>query len=78
MTYEQRSEIFAKDCLSISDVMKLLDVEYNKAAQVIREIRNKTDRLHIEGKIHVQDYIDYFGLDIARYTFPVGDKATNE
>ncbi len=67
MTYEQRSEMFAKDYLSVSDIMALLDLSYNDAAKVIREIRRTTDRLHIQGKIHVQDYIDYYGLDIARY-----------
>lgn len=67
MTYEQRNEMFAKDYLNIQDIMKLLDLSYGPAAMVIREIKRKTDRLHQQGKIHVQDYIDYYGLDVARY-----------
>ncbi len=67
MTYEERDEIFAKDYLSIEDIMRLLDLSYGDAAGVIREIRRKHDRLHRQGKVHVQDYIDYFELDITRY-----------
>ncbi len=67
MTYEERDEIFAKDYLSIEDIMRLLDLSYGDAASVIRDIRRTHDRLHRQGKIHVQDYIDYFQLDIARY-----------
>lgn len=67
MTNEQRDEIFAKDYLSIEDIMCLLDMSYGDAAATIREIRRKHDRLHRQGKIHVQDYIDYYNLDIRRY-----------
>lgn len=67
MTNEQRAEMFAKDYLTIADVMVLLDLSYGDAAETIRNIRRKTDRLHRQGKIHVQDYIDYYGLDAARY-----------
>lgn len=67
MTYEQRGEIFAKDYLSIEDVMCLLGLSYNDAAKIIRNIRRTHDRLHKQGKIHVQDYIDYYKLDVARY-----------
>lgn len=69
MTYEQRNTMFAKDTLSIADIQMLLGMSYNAAAAVIREIKRKTDRLHIQGKIHVQDYIDYYGLDAARYQY---------
>lgn len=67
MTFDQRNEIFAKDYLSIADVQILLGINYNAAAKIIREIRDQTDRLHMQGKIHVQDYIDYFNLNIDRY-----------
>lgn len=67
MTLEQRNEMFAKDYLSIADVQVLLNLKYGAAAELMREIKRKSDRLHIQGKIHVQDYIDYFNLDIGRY-----------
>lgn len=35
------------------------------AAKVIREIRRKNDRLGIQGKIHVQDYFDYYNIPMS-------------
>lgn len=67
MTVKERNEMFAKDYLTINDVQALLNMDYGSAAALIRQIRRKTDRLNIQGKIHVQDYIDYFKLDISRY-----------
>lgn len=67
MTAQQRQDIFSKEYLSINDIMELLGVSYGDAAEIIRRIRRTTDRLNINGKVHVQDYIDYFKLDIARY-----------
>ena len=58
MTYDQWVEMFAKDYLTINDIQKLLSYSYSAAAKLIRDIKRKTDRLHIQGKIHVQDYID--------------------
>ena len=67
MTVEERNKMFAKDYLSIKDIQVLLKLKYQAAAALIRQIRRKCDRLNIQGKIHVQDYIDYFKLDISRY-----------
>lgn len=67
MTLEERNEMFAKDYLTINDVQALLNMDYGSSAALIRQIRRKCDRLNIQGKIHVQDYIDYFKLDISRY-----------
>lgn len=74
MTPEERNQIFAKDYLSVKDIMALYGLKYDKAAALIRKIRFKHDRLHMRGKIHVQDYIDYYGLDIARYCVPVPEE----
>lgn len=63
MTYEKREQIFAKDYLTIADLQELLGLSYNTAAKLMRNIKFKYDRLHIQGKIHVQDYIDFFGLN---------------
>lgn len=67
MTIEKRNEILSKDYLDINDIMQLLGLSYGDAAEIIRTIKRKTDRLHKQGKIHVQDYIDYYNLDVARY-----------
>ena len=67
MTYERRSELFSKDAFSVQDIMELLDVPYGTAAMIIRNIKRRSDRLKIQGKIHVQDYLEYFNLDGDRY-----------
>ena len=67
MTVEERNNIFAKECLTISDIMLLLSLSYDAAARLIRDIKRKSDRLHIRGRVHTQDYLDYFGLTTCRY-----------
>lgn len=69
MTFSEREEIFSKECLTIEDIELLFGVSYPDAARIIRNIRRKYDRLQIQGKIHVQDYFDYFGLQTDRYKF---------
>jgi len=63
MTYETRERIFAKEVLTISDISVLCGLSYQAAAALIRNIRRRCDRLGLEGKLHVQDYLDYFKLD---------------
>ena len=67
MTRQDREEMFAKDYLDARDISLLLGVEIQTAYAKIRDIRRKNDRLGIQGKIHIQDYIDYYKLDMARY-----------
>ena len=67
MTYARRDEIFSKDYLTIKDIQDLLGVGYQEAAKKIRDIKRKCDRLGIQGKIHVQDYLDYYNLPSDRY-----------
>lgn len=76
-TYEEREKIFSKDYLTIEDVEALLGLQYQDAARVIRNIKRKTDRLRIRGKIHVQDYLDYYNLSADRYVRPL-DETENE
>lgn len=68
MTYEQREDIFSKEYLSISDIQSLLGLTYQDAAKTIRNIKRKTDRLGIRGKIHIQDYFDYYQIKTERYS----------
>ena len=67
MTKQEREEMFSKDYLTVSDISLLLGVDIQTAYAKIRDIRRRKDRLGIQGKVHVQDYIDYYELDIARY-----------
>ena len=67
MTYAMREEIFSKEYLSIEDVQELLGMSYDDAARTIRNIKRRTDRLGIRGKLHVQDYLDYFQIPPDRY-----------
>ena len=67
MTYAEREAIFSKDYLTIADLGVLLGLTYQMAAKRMRDIKRKNDRLGIQGKIHVQDYLEYFALPSDRY-----------
>lgn len=67
LTPELRKEIFSKDYLGIRDIQMLLGCSYWDAAKIIRQIKRKCDRLHVRGKLHTQDYLDYFDLPPERY-----------
>lgn len=67
MTYAEREAIFSKEYLSIQDLGTLLGLNYQMAAKRMRDIKRRSDRLGIQGKIHVQDYLDYFELPVERY-----------
>lgn len=72
MTYAKREEIFSKEYLSIADLQELLGLEYQGAAKLMRDIKRELNtnpkyngqgvRLDIQGKLHTQDYLDYFGI----------------
>ena len=64
----EREEIFAKDVLTIADLQALLGLTYQLASRIMRQIKFKYDRLGIQGKIHTEDYFDYFNItDKQRY-----------
>lgn len=71
MTFDRRNEIFSKEALSIDDVKELMGVSYDTAQKLIQAIRRRHDRLNIQGKVHVQDYIEYFNLPPERYYQPI-------
>lgn len=70
MTYAEREAIFSKDYISINDLCILLGLTYQMAAKRMRDIKRRTDRLGVQGKIHVQDYLEYFELPPDRYLRP--------
>ena len=68
MNYVNREEIFSKDYLTIRDIEILLGTTYQVAARLMRQIKFKTDRLGLRGKIHIEDYFDYYNItDRQRY-----------
>lgn len=67
MTYEEREAIFSKEALSITDFEKLFSVSYQEAAKMMRQIKLKYDRLKIQGRLHVEDYLKYYDIKINRY-----------
>ena len=71
MTYAMREEIFSKEYLSIGDIQELLGLHYQDAARTMSNIKRRTDRLGIRGKLHVQDYLDYFQIPPDRYIKPM-------
>ena len=81
MTYAVREAIFSKDYITIKDMQALLGMGYNDAAKMIRDIKRELTlnpkyngqgvRLDVQGKLHVQDYLDYFNItDHQRYSPP--------
>lgn len=67
MTYDEREEIFCREVLDIADIQTLTKLSYQSAAKLIRDIKRRSDRLGIRGKIATQDYLDYMGIRVERY-----------
>lgn len=79
MTVAERSDMFSKEYLSIKDIAKLFDVCDKKASVLILDMKRrltvgmgKNLRLSLEGKIHIQDYLDYLGVTADRYSINKG------
>ena len=63
ITYQQREEIFAKEALSLEDFEILFGISKSAASEKMSQIKRKIgDRLGIKGKLHIQDYLDYFNI----------------
>lgn len=77
MDYKKREAIFSKECLDAKDFEVLFGVAYSTACEIIRKIKKHLgkDRLNLQGKIHVQDYIEWLDLNqdkyLERYTKPI-------
>ena len=69
MTYEEREAIFSKEALSVADVQALFGVCKSEATNIMNTIRRQTgDRLKVQGKIHIEDYLKHFGIEANRYS----------
>ncbi len=63
MTYEERDEILSKEAISYKDLGKLLDICPSMACQKMKEIKRvQGDRLKIQGRLHIQDYLEYYEI----------------
>lgn len=74
MTMDERSNIFAKEYLSIDDMCRLYDFSPPHASAFMGQIRKKLTigmkrelRLDMRGRLHTQDYLDYIGVTSDRY-----------
>ena len=68
MSLQEREAIFSKEVLTIKDLQLLFDMTYQVSARLMREMKRKFDRLGMEGKIHTEDYFEYFNItDKQRY-----------
>ena len=71
MTPERRAEILSKDVITIKELGELLNLGYQMAAQKMRDMRRGLqaegrDKLNIRGKVLVEDYAYYYGLNLNR------------
>lgn len=70
-TYTQREQIFAKEYLDVNDFMRLFGISLPSAYKLIREVKRNSDRLKIQGRVHIKDYFEYFDIsDTSRYVQP--------
>ena len=64
MDYKRREEIFSKEALTTPELAELFDCSRSKASSILMEIKRVAgDRLHTEGRIHIQDYLNWLCLD---------------
>ena len=65
MTVEERNNIFAKEVLTVDDIQNMFECSKHTAYEIIRNIKLRHNRLKdkLPGKVHVQDYLDCYGLD---------------
>ena len=68
MTYARREEIFSKETMSITEFGEVMNLSYQMAARVIRNIKRASNRPQIQGVLLVEDFFDYYGItDKQRY-----------
>jgi hypothetical protein len=75
MTYARREEIFSKDYISVGELQELLGYTQQTHASIkMQEIKRVVgDRLGVKGKIHTEDYFEYFRIKADRYSKLIND-----
>ncbi len=64
---KQREEIIAKEIITTAEFKILTGIEYKKASALLVQIKNWCKRqggprVKTKGKIHIQDYLDYYNI----------------
>lgn len=68
MTYSEREEIMSKDVMTGADIQKLQGCNASQASRIITDIkyviekRGGKPRINQRGKLHTQDYCDYYNI----------------
>lgn len=68
MDFKRRDEIISKDVMTIDEICELMCCTKSQASTIINEIKNNLakkgvePRLNTRGKIHTQDYLDFYRL----------------
>lgn len=74
MTYARREEIFSKETMSIEEFGEVMDLSYQMAARVIRNIKRTSHRPQIRGVLLIEDFYDYYKItDKQRYVKAMED-----
>ena len=64
MTYARREAIMSKDIISTSEVAELLGMSVSQASRIVNDIKASIKpRIDLRGKIHTQDYCDFFKIE---------------
>ena len=76
MTYEQREKIFSKDYITTQELQELLGFStLSSASEKMSQIRRVVgDRLGVKGKIHTEDYFEFFGINTDRYSRKISNQ----
>ena len=62
MTYARREEIFSKETMSIEEFGEVMNLSYQMAARLIRDIKRKSSRPQIQGILLIEDFFDYYNI----------------
>lgn len=68
MTYTEREEIMSKDVMTTAELARLLDCNIATASMTLGDIKSsivrngEKPRIDARGKLHVQDYCDYYRI----------------
>lgn len=69
MTYTEREEIMSRDVMTGADIQKLQGCNASQASRIITDIkyviekRGDKPRINQRGKLHTQDYLDFYRLE---------------
>ena len=62
MTYARREEIFSKETMNIEEFGEVMNLSYQMAARLIRDIKRKSSRPQIQGILLIEDFFDYYNI----------------